>query len=88
MDSVGIKELKRDTSSVLRRVRLNRETIEVTYRGKAVARIVPIQNQDEVSKPKWEDIWKEMDQLSDRISRQWPRGVSAVDAVREQRREL
>ena len=88
MDSVGIKELKRDISGVLRRVRLNNETIEVTHRGKAVARIVPIQNQDEVSKPKWEDIWKEMDQLSDRISRQWPRGVSAVDAVREQRREL
>ena len=88
MDSVGINELKRDTSGVLRRVRLNKETIEVTYRGKAVARIVPIQNQDEVPKRKWEDIWKEMDQLSDRISRQWPRGVSAVDAVREQHREL
>ena len=88
MDSVGINELKRDTSSVLRRVRLNKETIEVTYRGKVVARIVPIQNQDEVPKRKCEDIWKEMDQLSDRISRQWPEGVSSVDAVRERRSAL
>ena len=46
MESVGIKQLKFDTSGVLRKVRENKETIEVTYRGKVVAHIVPIQDQD------------------------------------------
>lgn len=88
MDSVGIKELKRDASGVLRRVRENKETIEVTYRGKVVARIVPIENSEQTPKRKWEDDWEDMNELADRISKRWPKEVSAVDAVREQRQEL
>lgn len=47
MESVGIKQLKFDTSGVLRKVRENKQTIEVTYRGKVVARIVPVQDSEE-----------------------------------------
>ena len=33
-------------------------------------------------------FWQRMDALASEIGRVWPKGVSAVDAVREQRREL
>ena len=42
---VGIRELKQNASSVIRRV-ANGETVEVTDRGRPVARIVPIQVSD------------------------------------------
>jgi hypothetical protein len=35
-----------------------------------------------------EAFWRRMDELTRQISRVWPKDVSAVDAVREQRREL
>jgi prevent-host-death family protein len=42
---VGIRELKQNASSVIRRV-VNGESIEVTDRGRPVARIVPVQSTD------------------------------------------
>jgi hypothetical protein len=35
-----------------------------------------------------ERLWAEIDELAAEISKHWPKGVSAVDAVREQRRNL
>lgn len=88
MDSVGIKQLNRDTSAVIRRVRDRQETLEVTYRGKVVARIVPVPSPEEIPTRNWEDVWNDMNRLAVRVTKRWPEGISAVDAVREQRREL
>lgn len=88
MDSVGIKQLNRDTSAVIRRVRDHQETLEVTYRGKVVARIVPVPSSEEIPTRNWEDVWDDMNRLAVRVTKRWPEGISAVDAVREQRREL
>lgn len=41
MEKVGIRELRQNASAVLRRVAAG-ETVEVTDRGRAVARIVPM----------------------------------------------
>ncbi len=41
MDKVGIRELRQNASAVLRRVAAG-EVVEVTDRGRAVARIVPM----------------------------------------------
>lgn len=41
MDRVGIRELRQNASAVIRRV-ASGETVEVTDRGRAVARIVPL----------------------------------------------
>jgi len=41
MKRIGIRELNQHASRVIDRVR-NGEVFEVTYRGKAVARVVPI----------------------------------------------
>lgn len=37
---------------------------------------------------RFEALWKEREALAQRIARTWPKGVSAVDAVREGRRDL
>ena len=41
MASVGVRELKEHTSEIVRRVRDDGETIDITYRGEVVATIQP-----------------------------------------------
>ena len=36
----------------------------------------------------FEVVWAEMDQLAAEIGREWPKGISAAQAVSEDRREL
>jgi prevent-host-death family protein len=89
MASVGVRELKAQTSRILRRVREDGETITVTYRGRVVARVVPAgttrPNPDPEALAAW---WAEHNRLAAEISAHWPPGVSAVDAVRDVRRDL
>ena len=87
MERVGVRGLKRDASAILKRVREQQETIEVTYRGTAVARIVPVIS-DEERQRSLQAAWARIDELSEEISERWPAGVSAAEAVREGRREL
>ena len=39
---VGVRELKEHTSEVVRRVREDHETVDITFRGEVVARLVPV----------------------------------------------
>jgi prevent-host-death family protein len=86
MVSIGIQELRQKTSKILRLVQEKGEIIEITSHGKTIARLVPVNPpfpQDETS-----EIWPNLDQLTAEISAKWPEGVSAVDAIRDVRREL
>jgi len=87
MVEVGVRELKRRASHILRQVREKKETITITYRGRPVARLVPVEDM-ESKRAEALAVWAKMDDLAREIGAHWPEGVSAVEAVREQRREL
>jgi prevent-host-death family protein len=87
MGEVGVRELKQKTSEILRRVRQGRETILITYRGRAIARLEPIED-EETKRAKGLAALEEIEALAQEIGARWTPGVSAVEAVREQRREL
>ena len=87
MVTVGVRELKRHLSKLLRRVREEGEIVEVTYYGEVIARLVPAST-PEAGERDVEALWAEIDQLAAEVSARWPKGVSAVEAVREVRREL
>jgi prevent-host-death family protein len=87
MLSVGITELKRDASTIVKRVREEKETIEVTYRGSVVAQIVPVESEEE-RQARFDRVWKRMDALAEKVSENWTGEGSAVDAVRESRRDF
>jgi prevent-host-death family protein len=87
MEEIGVRELKENASEVLRRVREEKATYRITYRGRVVAELAPTADPQH-EREEWERIWAEMDETAAQISEKWPKGVSAVDAVREQRREL
>lgn len=86
VNGIGVIELRKKTAEILRRVRLNGESFEITYRGRPVAELRPVESPD--GKEDWRRIWANMDRTAESIANKWPTGVSAADAVREQRRDL
>ncbi len=89
MASVGIRELKQNTSQVLRRVREKRERIQVTYRGEVVALLVPVTSSRSTTRKKADEaVWTDLEQLAAEIGAHWPKDVSAVQAIREDRSRL
>jgi len=85
--AVSIDDLTQGTIALLRRAIETNEPIDIVERGAVVARLVPVprprMTPDEL------DAWRrERDGIAEEIGRSWPEGVSAVDAIREGRREL
>jgi prevent-host-death family protein len=87
MRSIGVRELKDQTSRVLRRVRDLGEEIQVTYRGRVIARLIPAPGRSRGGGGS-AAVWSDLDRLAAEIGARWPRGRSAVAAVREGRRRL
>jgi len=86
MATVGVRELKERTSTILRRVRDRGEEVEVTFRGRVVARIVPAVRKRERNRKLERAVWRDIDRVADEIGAVWPKGVTAARAVREARR--
>ena len=83
MLSVGIRELRQQTSELIRVVSEEGRPVEITLRGKPVARLIPIE--PEILTPESAQRWANLDQLAAEIGARWPEGVSAVEAVAEGR---
>ncbi len=85
--SIGIRELKERATAVVREVHEKGVAVDITYRGQVVAQLVPVrppkQSAREVAA-----IWADLDQLAAEIGAAWPSGLSAADAVHEERRAL
>jgi prevent-host-death family protein len=82
MVTVGVRELKQQTSELIRRVRERGDEIRVTHHGKVVARIIPVAPTSEDAARAWDDL----DRLAAEIGKRWPKKVSAAQAVSEARR--
>jgi prevent-host-death family protein len=85
MTKVGVKEFKTHASEIFRRVRDEGEVIDVTYRGDVIARVTPAKKFD---RRRIEQVLAEHERLVAELSGGWPKGISAADAVSEDRREL
>ena len=84
MVTVGTRELKQRASELIRLVRETGSEVQVTYRGKVVALLVPVAT----AKNKASDnrAWASLDTLAAEIGARWPKGISATQAVSEGRR--
>jgi prevent-host-death family protein len=84
MVTVGVRELKQQTSELIRLVRETGKQVQVTYHGKVVALLVPVESAVDGIAEK--QAWDELDSLAAEIGARWPKGVSAAQAVSETRR--
>jgi prevent-host-death family protein len=84
MKTVGIRELKQQASELVRQVRETGSQVEITYHGKVVALLIPVER----NRPPEQEAraWLELDRLAAEIGARWPEGVSAEQAVAEARR--
>ena len=87
MSDVGIRELKANTSEIVRRVRERGEIVDITYHGEVVARLVPARPALPAAN-KVAALLVDLDQLAAEIGAAWPKGVSEQDAIEDVRREL
>ncbi len=85
--SVGVRELREHATEIVRQVRLKGATVQITFRGKVVALLIPVR-ETEPSPQESSAVWTDLDRLADEIGTRWPQNASAVDAVRAGRREL
>ena len=75
------------TSQVIREVRIHGGEVDITHHGRVVARLVSVASPRPASR-RSAAVWSTIDRVAREIGRRWPKGVSAVQAVREGRREL
>ena len=94
MGRVGVRELKNQTTEIIRDVRENRAEYVVTYRGRPVAVLLPVgegwlddetQRAIETAAP-GEDVWTELEALRQEIGQSWKSEKTGVELVAEQRR--
>jgi prevent-host-death family protein len=88
MKRFGVRELKERISEILRLVEEEGETVEVTKHGEVIAHLVPVRKPQQSAELANDAVWTDLERLAADISARWPSNMSAVDAVRDARREL
>ena len=91
MSLIGVRELRQQTSEVIRKVREEGAEYVITYQGRPVAILLPLDAKEaekgvvEASKKAVLDNWERYAQLAEELRHTSPPGVSTqdlIDAVR------
>ena len=88
MKTFKANELIEHIDEILRMVEEEGETIDVTKRGKVIARIVPASEPEQPLKRDAKAFLAEIDRLATEIGASWKGNMDAVEAVRDVRRDL
>ena len=81
-----VRQVKAQAHDLLQRVQEQQQPIEITCRGEVVARLSPAR-QVYVRAEELAKIWEQRQRLSAAIGAHWPADVTAIDAVRDVRRD-
>ncbi len=88
MKTLEIRKLAGQIEEILCMVEEEGETIEVTNHGEVIAHLVPVHRPRSSAEPVKRDVWAKLDRLAAEIGAHWSEDISAVDAVRDVRRDL
>lgn len=92
MSLIGVRELREQTSEVIRRVREDRAEYVVTYQGRPVAIILPLdagraeKEMVQASRKAVLDNWERYERLAEELRRDWPTDLSTQDVIGSIRR--
>jgi antitoxin (DNA-binding transcriptional repressor) of toxin-antitoxin stability system len=82
--SLEIREIKEHINELLRILKEKGETVAITDNDEIIAHLVPITKAEPANTAGWDNLKR----LSAELSVHWPADVSAVEAIRDVRREL
>jgi prevent-host-death family protein len=90
MPDVGVRELKARASEIVRNVRERRARYVITYRGRPVGLLMPL---DEVPPTSLTSagvsaiaVWEELTRLGEEIGRGWRSPLTSAELLSEMRR--
>lgn len=86
MEEVGVRELKIHASEIVRKVREERARYTITYRGKPVGVLVPLEENGAIPQEAKPDPWEELERIGEEIGRGWQSEKSSVEIISEMRR--
>ena len=92
---IGVRELKNRAAQIIRDVRTNRTEYVITYYGRPVAMLLPVDEHWQTEEPTRvaevtapsEDVWAELETIRKEIGENWQSDKTAVELVSEQRSE-
>jgi antitoxin (DNA-binding transcriptional repressor) of toxin-antitoxin stability system len=88
MKTLGKRELTERIDEILRLVKEQGETFEVTEQGEIVARLVPASESEQVVEDRDAAAWAKLKRIAAELEPYWPENVDAVEIVRDVRRDL
>ena len=94
MARVGVRELKNQTTEIIRDVRENQAEYVVTYHGRPIAVLLPVDEawlEEEARRAAeavtpGDDVWAELEAIRQEIGQNWQSEKTGVELVSEQRR--
>lgn len=86
MEEIGVRELKIHASEIIRKVREERARYTITYRGRPVGILAPLEENGEIPPEARPDPWKELERLGEEMGRRPKPEKSLVEILSEMRR--
>jgi prevent-host-death family protein len=90
MPDVGVRELKTNASEIIRNVRDRRTRYIITYRGRPVGLLLPLDDIAPTSLPSagqpQDSAWETLTRLGEEIGRGWRSSQTSTEILSEMRR--
>jgi prevent-host-death family protein len=89
MRDIGVRELKAKASEIVRNVWKRRARYTITYRGRAVGLLLPLDTTAPVGEAPGSsssEAWQELARLGSTMAKRWPKGKSSGDILSGMRR--
>ena len=90
MPDVGVRELKTRASEIVRDVRDHRARYTITYRGRPVGVLLPLEEAPQTESPPGDErgttVWEELSKLGEEIGRGWRSSSTSVELLSQMRR--
>jgi len=83
-EEIGIRELKKRVSEIVRAVKEDRARYVITQRGKPAALIIPLDAEPPIDKG--DEVWQNLMKIRDELGKGWQSEKSAVEILSEMRR--
>lgn len=85
MPEIGVRELKTNASEIIREVRERRARYTVTYRGRPVGLLIPLEEVPAAGESA-AAAWDELVRLGEEIGRGWISPMTSAEILSEMRR--
>lgn len=87
MPEIGVRELKTHASEIVRSVRDERARYLVTYRGRPVGVLLPLDEAgDALAETEEDAVWQELSELGEEIGQGWQSPLTSAELLSEMRR--